>query len=620
MNIEYAAKKHNNIIIMLFNHGVTLYTNIKISDETKELIKSNYKKGLVLYDNLSYNQIAEYVRNSRADGGTDFLAPFEMLEYIHEIMDMKPEIVFLSDGQNGETLTDAHLAFLSKYKNNITTMGIGNKSNFDHETLSKMSKNNDTVEGESADIIQNELLAQMSDCEGLNAPNIWRNATITLMSSKNNMKLGTLMNVTKITKNEFDAFTPINTITDDDLILHTYNNNLIIKKKDSEINTNDVSIKNTIVFMVDQSGSMQSPATNQHYNIIDSGSPLSIVEDEEDDDIDDVYVKYTITFPVIKSYQQILLNFDDPTKIKGQITYTDKDNINQSMIINDMSRWSTTPLSDLAIPAELSNTHQMIDIIIDISNCINMANISNKTNKIGYFRKMNAICNQNKNFIKNMISMPISNYCLIELFQYIIKQSKKLYQSTLTPGQQNIDNLLRGSSCPASAVRNISAAVTMSAVCGRTPSGVPRNEENQDSQVDHDNSMCTICYSEIREYVFSCGHCYSCKDCAEKLLISTPENKCSYCKKDVTSIRKITMSEDQKNSEHYYKCITPDCFNLATNIASCKPINEDDSGYHLTHCDKCYKTLIRKYKKQKQTHICFCGNDIKEFKGNIIFP
>jgi len=182
-----------------------------------------------------------------------------------------------------------------------------------------------------------------------------------------------------------------------------------------------------------------------------------------------------------------------------------------------------------------------------------------------------------------------------------------------------MDHLLRAASDGSS--RQMSAAVTMSAVCGRSPSQpTSHQEEISTINVGPDISMCTICCDEIREYVFSCGHCYSCHDCAEKLLASVPMNKCSYCKQDVTSIRKITMSDDQKNSEHYYKCITPDCFNVATTIASCPPINEDDSGYHLTHCNKCYANSIKNYKKMKQTHTCFCGNEIKEFKGNVKFP
>jgi len=180
-----------------------------------------------------------------------------------------------------------------------------------------------------------------------------------------------------------------------------------------------------------------------------------------------------------------------------------------------------------------------------------------------------------------------------------------------------MDHLLRAASDGSS--RQMSAAVTMSAVCGRSPSQ-PTSHQEESNQVGPDISMCTICCDEIREYVFSCGHCYSCHDCAEKLLASVPMNKCSYCKQDVTSIRKITMSDDQKNSEHYYKCITSDCFNVATTIANCPPINEDDNGYHLTHCYKCYKSSIKNYKKMKQTQNCFCGNEIKEFKGNVKFP
>jgi hypothetical protein len=38
---EYAKKKNINIAIFLFDTNVTLYTNIKISDESKHLIQIN---------------------------------------------------------------------------------------------------------------------------------------------------------------------------------------------------------------------------------------------------------------------------------------------------------------------------------------------------------------------------------------------------------------------------------------------------------------------------------------------------------------------------------------------------------------------------------------------------
>ena len=613
MNIEYAKLKNNNIIIILFNEGITVFTNIKISDECIEVIKTNYRKYIQLNNNMSYDRIITEIYDSAPYGGTDFSAPFEFLECVPEIMSTSPEIIFLSDGQNGTEITSKDTELFNKFKSQVTTMGIGNKSDFDHKTLSLISKTDDTVEGESADIIQNELLARMADSESSFSPDIWRNVTITIMTEKNNIKIGSLVQVEKITKDVYDAFNPINSITNNNLIINTFDNTLVIKKKDESIK--DVEMKkNTIIFMVDQSGSMQSYAnSSSNYNQISS---ISNVQEKDDDtnETDEVYVKYTIKYSVMKSYQLFLLQFIDPTKMKAQITYTDYMNNNQSLVISDMSKWS-----NMTPTAEQSNVEMVINIINEIGHCINISNIENNSNKIGNFRKINNICNKNKKFIADITKTPISNVCLMEQFHYNIKQGKQLYHTTLSRSERNMDALLRATSD--GSTRQMSAAVTMSAVCGRSPSQPTGHcEEPRVSSSGPDISMCTICYNEIREYVFSCGHCYSCKDCAEKLLISEPQNKCSYCKQNVTSIRKITMNDDQKNPEHYYKCITSDCFNIATTIASCTPINEDDSGYHLTHCKKCYKISIKNYKKMKQTHTCFCGNEIKEFKNNILFP
>ena len=610
MNTEYAKLKKNNIIIILFNDGVTVFTNIVISDESKEVLKTNYHKFFKLDDNLSYDRIIRKIKHSSSNGGTDFSAPFEFLECLPEIMSTSPEIIFLSDGQNGTEITSKESELFKKYKNQVTTMGIGNKSNFDHKTLSLISKTDDTVEGESANIIQSELLARMADSESSHSRDIWRNVTITIMTEKNNIKIGSLVQVEKITKDVFDAFTPTNTIINDNLLMNTFDNTLVLKKKDEPIK--DLEMKHdTIIFMVDQSGSMQSYAETEYDTNYNYNHMLSTDVEENEDEI---YVKYTIKYAVMKSYQLFLLQFLDPTKMKAQITYTDYMNNNQSLVISDMSKWSKfidTP--------EQPNVEIVINIINEIGHCINISNIESKSNRTGNFRKINNICNKNKKFIADITKTPISNVCLMEQFHYNIKQGKLLYHTTLSRSERNMDALLRATSDGSS--RQMSAAVTMSAVCGRSPSQpTGHHEESHVHSIGPDISMCTICYNEIREYVFSCGHCYSCKDCAEKLLISEPQNKCSYCKQDVTSIRKITMNDDQKNPEHYYKCITPDCFNIATTIASCTPINEDDSGYHLTHCKKCYKISIKNYKKMKQTHTCFCGNEIKEFKNNVLFP
>jgi len=177
--------------------------------------------------------------------------------------------------------------------------------------------------------------------------------------------------------------------------------------------------------------------------------------------------------------------------------------------------------------------------------------------------------------------------------------------------------LLRGVSDGAS--RQLSASATMSVALQRSVSSqaAPEPEHNHNNTTDM--SLCTMCYSEVREYIFSCGHCYACKECAEKLLISAPKNTCAYCKQTVTWIRKLTMTEDQKDSKSYFKCITDECFNIASIVTKCKPMNEDDMGYHLTYCEKCFKHVVKTYKRLKKTHICFCGEEIKTIKEHVYF-
>jgi len=653
-NTEYAKKKNINIAIFLFDDTVRLYTNVKLSDETKVLI-TNFNKSSVLYglnqvlDNLSYDQIMKHINESMPRGGTNFLIPFNLLDNIKEFDDPKNEIFFLSDGYNSSKLSKSNLEYLAKYKSRITTMGIGNKENFDHETLSLISKTNDTVEGITADIIQQELLSQMADASDHDADN-WYNVKITIMSEINNIKVGTLMKAEKITEDEFKVNFE-STCANSNLIIDNYDNNILIKKKqvisDAEIKTD------LLIFMVDQSGSMgeeinsnygaflyppppppppidylgngtlemllPSPigtqlSTDEPENIVTHVVPSEstadlMLADVESETEEEEYVKYTITLSNMKYYQRIIYSVVDPTKFKAKIEWDDKDGKHNIMVLNDSSKW---------VKQDDEYIKKIINIASTVGNYINIAGFTSKDINIGNFRKINNICNANKELFAELVDKPISDFSLSEVLFYNKKNGMKLYHDILTPGERNINELLHNIS--GSAVRQLSAAATMSVALQRTPSSQPDPvDDEHNHNISHDMSLCTICFSEVREYIFSCGHCYACKECAEKLLISTPMNKCAYCKEDVKWIRKLTMTPEQRDDKHYFKCISEECFNVATIVAKCKPINEDDMGYHLTYCEKCFKHVVKSYKRLKKTHICFCGEEITKVKEHVYF-
>lgn len=665
-NTQYAKKKNINIAIFLFDDKVRLYTNVKLSDETNEIIqifKDPLYSSAQVYDNLSYDEIIMYINNSNPMGGTNFLAPFNLLEKIKEFDDPKNEIFFLSDGFNNTKLSKTNLEYLSRYKSRITTMGIGKKECFDHTTLSLMSKTDNTIEGESADIIQQELLAQMADASDHDI-DIWKNVTVTIMCESNSATVATLMTVDKITEEEFKVDYAA-TSANPNLIIDEYNGNFLIKKKQV---ISEVDLKtDLLIFMVDQSGSMQNSVTNE--NIYAGGmhhghlmppsayfgsgagagiggifpvqpfgeaaagagswiSPIStqasteaseplvistgvtadlMLEDAEVETEVEQYIKYTIKFQNMKYYHRIIYSIINPAKFKAKIEWDDVADKHHVMVLHDPSKW---------LKQEDEYIKTIINLASIIGNCINVAGITDKELNIGNFRKISNICDKNKELFAELIDKPISDFSLSEVLFNNKKQAIKLYYSLLSPCQRNMAELLRGVSDGAS--RQLSASATMSVALQRSVSSqaAPEPEHNHNTT---DMSLCTMCYSEVREYIFSCGHCYACKECAEKLLISAPKNTCAYCKQTVTWIRKLTMTEDQKDSKSYFKCITDECFNIATIVAKCKPMNEDDMGYHLTYCDKCFKHVVKSYKRLKKTHICFCGEEIKKIKEHVYF-
>jgi hypothetical protein len=610
-NIAYAKLKEIPLVIELFDNRADVYTTITISDERKEIIKANFAGKYTLQDNMSYDEIMHAINSSHPRGETDFLNAYTMLNCITEIP-ATTEIYFLSDGYNSNKLTEEQQAFLNGFKGRTTTMGIGSKSNYDDKLLSSMSKTGESVEGINADIIQQELLAQMSDA----ASNMdaWENVQFTILGKLDELKLGSMMKLTKITKEEYDRTNFVPNTDNPNLILSRgAKNDLMIQKKDEMAS---VEMKTEmLVFLVDRSGSMADSIDSEHdqHAYYVSAPPLlashlgSIVGGggsdpgtDETEENEPIYAKYEMTMPRMKSFQRII--FSAMGEFKGQITWTDKDKNQMSMIFHDLTKY--VAITDSIID-------QTINLANLIGNLINIASINNHADNIGNFRQIKQYANKNKQFIDDIMQKNIlQDFSLMELLFYNLKQGKNLFYSTLNASEQNIEELLDNVSA-GGGYKLLSAAATMSATQGQTPSALC-DEERGHSQ-NRDSILCSICYNNVKEYMFSCGHCFTCKKCAEGVLSSDPKNKCTYCKKDVTWIRQIIMTEDQKNTDHLYKCISDECFNIATNVSKC----EDE--YHLTYCNKCIKTVKRDYKKARKIHNCFCGKEINAFVDNIYF-
>jgi hypothetical protein len=598
-NITYAKNKNINIVIILFDTSSRVYTNSIISTETKEILKLlPEEQSCELHDSLSYDKIMEYIINSEPMGGTDFLIPFVLFDKIKEFN--KGDIFFLSDGYNTSPLQGSDIEFLSTFKSRITTLGVGNKHNFDSTNLSKMSKDNLVIEGMNSDIIQQELLAQMSDSSTVEQYP-WKNVTIVLCGHEDTLKCGTMMHAQRISEDHYNSINYVSNTDTKNLVFERYgSNNFLIKKKEIILDVNSNSTSDTLYFVVDQSGSMNDDIHHNEHN-----TPSYSVEADTPQEIDDSlpYVKYTYTVSDMKYYHRVIFNSSEA--YKGYISWTDHENNTKVIALDNSISIDNTNLDE--------NMNKILSVTNTLGHYINISNVCDNSQKIGNFRNINKICEENKELFANVKNIDFS---LIELLFFNKKQGMKLYNSTLSPGERNMQFLLAGASSSGGG-RALSAAATMNSVSGNTPSQQYYDQEANNNH--HDMTLCTICYSEIRQYVFSCGHCYSCKDCAEKILISEPKNKCCYCKKDITWIRKITMNDDQKDTKHYFKCISDDCYNIATIVSECIPMNSDDSGYHLTYCKKCYNSMVSKYKKMKKSKNCFCGEEIKKIKDSIFF-
>jgi hypothetical protein len=489
-----------------------------------------------------------------------------------------------------------------------------------------------------------------------------------------------MMQLTTIPQEEYDQTEFKSTIDSDKLVLSIGpNNNMMISKKDIMHGTQIEINVNQLIFIVDQSGSMENKINNQppsfnlpsylpppgfHISNYQPPPPLNLgmqaaaqaaaqaaslaaaqasgqvsthvapphipqapepVQEptllsvvsvdavETNMNIESEYVKCVYKIPNMKSYQRIIFGMETQ-EFKGVITWTDNENNTQSMILTDMSKYN--PIND-------PHVNEAINLANIIGHYINLATISNNVDRIGYFRKINQICKTHSKFFDDVTEKKLlTDFSLIELLFYNRKQAINLFESTLTFSQRNMERLLEGASS-GGGHRMYAATATLSSVCGQTPSllSPPVSQSGQTPgriNINRDISNCSICFDNLREYIFSCGHCYACKTCAEKLLSSTPMNKCSYCKQTVSWIRKIALSKDQKNPEHYYKCISTDCYNIASIVSKCDDL-VDDTNYHLTYCSKCFKQNMKEFKKSKISRNCFCSKEITKIMENIYF-
>jgi hypothetical protein len=340
LNTKYAKINNINIIILLFDTTVRIYTNMNISDESKSKITSEH----TIKDNLSYDEIIQNINDSHPMGGTDFVIPFQVFELIKEFN--SSSIFFLSDGHNNKPLTTENNEFLNKFKNRITTLGIGKKDNFDHVTLAKMSNTDTVIEGDSSEVIQNELLAKMSDTT-THEIDTWLNAEIVIAGHQDDLKIGTMMIPELITEENFNKISVVQNTINPNLVVEKYNNNFIIKKKNVLVPKDDVTLTvDTICFFGDQSGSMESSGDSSYTSALSAfnvhGSLDTIEEIDTNLPETDIktYVKYTLKIPTMKHYQRILLTCANPEKIKAYISW-DSSTERQTMILNDSTLWTS---------------------------------------------------------------------------------------------------------------------------------------------------------------------------------------------------------------------------------------------------------------------------------------
>jgi hypothetical protein len=301
----------------------------------------------------------EYVINSEPMGGTDFLIPFVLFDKIKEFN--KGDIFFLSDGYNTTSLEENDVAFLGTFKSRITTLGVGNKYNFDSANLSKMSKDNLVIEGMNSDIIQQELLGQMSDSSTVEQYP-WKNVTIVLCGHEDTLKCGTMMHAQRISEDQYNSINYVSNTDTKNLVFERYgSNNFLIKKKEIILDVNSNSTSDTLYFVVDQSGSMNDDIQHNEYN-----TPLYSAETDTPQEVDDSlpYVKYTYTVSDMKYYHRVIFNCSEA--YKGYISWTDHEN-NTKVIALDNS-----------ISIDNTNLDENMDKILSVTNMLgHYINISN---------------------------------------------------------------------------------------------------------------------------------------------------------------------------------------------------------------------------------------------------
>jgi hypothetical protein len=655
-----------DFIIINFDDKIDIHSTVELTNE-------NNKGNLInTVDICKFEDIKNVIDNIACRGGTNFYGVEQAFQYLRsniENFDNINQVKYLmSDGQHNCSVNYPRDGLLKC--NDIKfdySLGIGNKQQYDKKLLEDYAET--FIEGIDEEEINNSIIGDTFGTVSLFADNVKINVFTTANEIKSNRNTLSLeLNV------NFDPFA-INENHIENLNVCKISDDICKISCDSSFDFDKIKDNLLFIFCVDISGSMEETVrtimpTNipnipdissiqrsyNQENIIDDVTTLNdvIVSTDEVMNIESIpekrqkivkpYNKFsleTINKFYMYSQEYIICDSTDPVYIELEINDTkyyyllNRDKVSNNFDKNDESYDYEISLINKYCHL-MSKLHNVKKIKVQNDRKTELTSMHKLTKSDDYQLMYNSISSKNEK-------------SQLEIF-YIttVNQINKLFSQVNSSHDYMFDNML--------ATSNLSITRSVSSYTSRQYSNNTSNCVSYE-KYDEDMSQCGICTVNVREIIYDCGHCVSCKNCTKIMfmdnlgiksnenkrlvtasinesivhiekkdsfyqhilldntlsdnvmeikfneLLDSIEKKCPVCRSNVKKMKIFNRYNDSVNMT----CINDNCKNIAKYVSN--------NCNHLTYCDSCWN-VTRKLNNGKIS--CKCGIDVTSFIKIIV--
>lgn len=616
--------EHINIIIVTFDDNANIYSTIKLNDDCSSFNLINE----VNY--IPINNFKNIIENKLQPGGkTNFYAVNQAYDYLNNCLNNNPskKISYLmSDGEHtdGSNIRNRLFDRTDLNKKFNFSLGIGFKSQYDEELLTFYG--NEFIEGNSSEIVHDSIIGDTFGCTTLLDEDVEINIYAKCDKIISNHKVISKISNININKSEFNNYNHK---------FHGESKNNICKIYGSGLEIQPLKEDLIFIFYVDISCSMNiaveidddlinqnNKKTKQSYenHKVKKFKSNSFDKNIISSDIES-FNKFTLSnINKFNTYDEIFFSLS--SVCENEDVYAEiisKSGIHKFKILNGSLNESDLILAPLYFDIledfnQIMTMKESLDLYLteDIK-----SNIFDLGLKIG---------SPDFNLVAKRISLSVNPTRLEIYYLALVSHINKLITYCKKQSDRLLDQMAK---TPMILQRSVSSALSRQF----TSAGYSMDCTKSISILNNDNDddKCTICYNNLKEVIYDCGHCLSCKKCTKMIFFNINEDqelqseiknnlnmfndinimtatlprqdicnsenyqkRCPLCRSNIKNVKIINHT----SNNNVFKCITENCTNKASYFTS--------ECSHLTYCKYCWK-------KGKGKLICKCGKPITNY-------